>query len=109
MKANRNFGWPRSVGAFALGATAGTAAGLLLAPASGKAMRKRISSEFRTLGRVTSKQLRSTRRMLVRKAEGLRRAAAGKVDEGRGWLLEKMSISNGKHQHGGRRVALRHR
>ncbi len=110
MKSNRrNFGWARSAGAFALGATAGTAAGFLLAPVSGKAVRKRIGSEFRSLGRSTSRQLRSTRRLLVKQAKGLRRAAVGKLDEGREWLMEKMSASNGRYRPVGKRLALRHR
>lgn len=109
MKGNRNFRWGRSMGAFALGATAGTAAGLLLAPASGKAVRKRITSEFRSLGRLTNKQLRSTRKVLAKKALVLRDAAVGRLGEGREWLVEKMSLSNGRHHPLRRRLAVRHR
>ena len=97
MKGNRNPGWRRTLGAFAVGAAAGSATALLLAPASGRVTRKRIAGEFRSLGRSTARQIRQTRRLLVRKAGALKETAVERLGEGREWLLERVSNGNGKH------------
>ena len=105
MKGNRLGKWGKNAGWAALGAAAGSAAALLCAPASGKATRKRIASEFRSMGRSTTRQLNQTKRMLAKKARVLRGAASEKIEDTRGWLLEKVSTGNGRHHPAARRAA----
>lgn len=105
MKATRRRGMARNMGAFALGATAGSALALLFAPASGQVTRRRIAQRVRTLERSAARQLRQTGRVLAHKADDLREAAAGKLGETRQWLVRQVAHSNGN---GHRRLA-RHR
>ena len=104
MKGNRGPGWRRAAGAFALGATAGSTIALLFAPASGRATRKRISRQFRSLGHSTTRQLKQTKRLLAKKAVDLKEAAVEKLGDTREWLLERVSNSNGRHHSAARRV-----
>ena len=106
MKPNRIFGWHRAMGAFALGATAGSTLALLFAPASGRLTRKRLVSQFRSAGRSVSKQLKYTKRALAQKAGNLKEVAAEKIGDTREWLLER--VSNGathRNHQPARRVA----
>ncbi len=105
MKGNRLGKLGRNAGWVALGAAAGSAAALLCAPASGKATRKRIASEFRAMRRSTARQLNQTKRMLVKKARTLRGSASEKLEDTRDWLLERVAAGNGKHHPAARRSA----
>ena len=97
MKGNRQWvGFGQTVGAFALGATAGSIIALLYAPASGRATRKRIGLKFRTLERSTGRQLLKAKKLLAKKAENLREAASEKLGNTREWLVERVG-GNGKH------------
>ena len=96
MKGNRNHRWGRAAGAFALGATAGSAAALLLAPASGRATRKKLVSKFRSMGRTAARQLNQSKRLLAKKAEFLKDATAERIGDTREWLLEKLPNGNGR-------------
>ncbi len=106
MKGNRYLGWQRTLGAFAVGATAGSAIALLFAPASGRVTRKKIAWQFRSWGRSTTRQIQQTKKLLTRKAAGLKEAAVEKLGEGREWLMERVSnSSNGRHHPVSRRMA----
>ena len=105
MKGNRYLGWKRGLGAFAVGATAGSAIALLLAPASGRVTRKRIAWQFRSLGRSTRRQIQQTKKILAKRAAGLKEAAVERLGEGREWLMERVSNGNGRHHSVSRRMA----
>ncbi len=97
MKGNRKLALGKMAGAFALGATAGSAAALLLAPASGRTTRKRIVSKFRSVGRSAARQLQQSKKLLAKKADFLKEAAVERIGGTREWLLERMPNGNGKH------------
>ena len=107
MKGIRNLKLGQVAGAFALGATAGSAAALLLAPASGKATRKRLASKFRTLGRSATRGLKQSKKMLAKKAVLLKDATVERLGETREWLMERIPNGNGKHHAMPRRAAQR--
>ena len=94
-------------GAFALGATAGSAAALLLAPASGKITRKRLTSKFRSMGRSATRGLQQSKKLLVKKAGLLKDATVERLGETREWLMERIPNGNGKHHAMPRRSAHR--
>ncbi len=95
--------WVKTAGVFALGAAAGSAVALLTAPASGKVTRKRIGIKIRSLKNATGRQLKQAKKLLSRKADDLRGAAAEKFGHTREWLSERIATNgNGKHA---RRVA----
>ncbi len=88
----------RAVGAFALGAAAGSAVALLTAPASGKVTRRRIGMKFKAIKNATGKQLKQAKKILSQRAEDLREAAAVKIGQSKEWLAERMaSNGNGRH------------
>ena len=97
MKGKRNLKLGHVAGAFALGATAGSAAALLLAPASGKITRKRIASKFRTMGRSANRGILQGKKMLAKKAVLLKDSAVERLGETREWLMERIPNGNGKH------------
>ena len=99
MKGIRGSGWRQAAGAFALGATAGSAAALLFAPASGRATRKKIAMKLRSLERSTARKLQHTQQMLAKKAGNLKEAAVEKLGDTREWLLERISNANGSKNH----------
>ena len=99
MKGNRNKTWPQAVGAFALGATTATAATLLLAPASGRATRRKLVSKFRSMERSANRQILQSKKLLARKAGLLKDAAVEKIGGTREWLLERMPNGNGARHH----------
>ena len=105
MKGNRNFKLGQVAGAFALGATAGSAAALLLAPASGQATRKRLASKFRSMGRSATRGLQQSRKLLAKRADLWKDAAVERIGDTREWLMER--IPNGKHRPMPRRAARR--
>lgn len=108
MKGNRNLKkYAPAAGAFALGLTAGSAAALLLAPASGKVTRKRLTSKFRSMGRSAVKQLNHSKRLLAKKAELLKDATAERLGDTREWIMERIPNGNGKHHALPRRAAHR--
>ena len=95
MKAKRNSAWPYAASGFALGASAGSAAALLLAPTSGRNARKKLVTKFRSMGRSAAHQLNQGQKLLVKKAEFLKDAAVEQIGDTRDWLLEKIP-SNGR-------------
>ena len=98
MKGNRpSRGFGRTLGAFALGATAGSIIALLYAPASGQMTRRRIGMRVRAWEHATARQLQQARRVVGRRARLLREAAVEKVDTIREGLLERVSNGNGRH------------
>lgn len=100
MKGNRNLNLKKyapAAGAFAIGAAAGAASALLLAPASGKVTRKRLTTKFRSMGRSAVKQLNQSKRLLAKKAVLLKDATAGRLGDTRDWILERIPNGNGKH------------
>ena len=107
MKGNRKLALGKMAGAFALGATAGSTAALLLAPASGQVTRRRLASKFRSAERSASRQFQQGRKLLAKKAGLLKSAAAEKIGDTREWLLERMPNGNGKHHSMPRRLAHR--
>ena len=108
MKGKRNLKLGHVAGAFALGATAGSAAALLLAPASGKITRKRIASQFRTMGRSANRGILQGKKMLTKKAVLLKDSAVERLGETREWLMERLPVNgNGKHHALPRRAARR--
>ena len=80
----RQSGIGRAIGAFALGAAAGSVIALLYAPASGNVTRKRIAMKLRTLKQATT-----------RKLGDLREAATEKVSDARHWVMDRFANSNG--------------
>jgi len=107
MKGNRNLKLGQVAGAFALGATAGSAAALLWAPASGKITRKQLASKFRTLGRSATRGLQQSQKLLAKKAVLLKDATVERLGETREWLMERIPNGNGKHHAMPRRAAHR--
>lgn len=107
MKGKRNLKLGHIAGAFALGATAGSAAALLLAPASGKITRKQLASKFRTLGRSATRGLQQSKKLLAKKAVLLKDATVERLGETREWLMERIPNGNGKHAPMPRRAAHR--
>lgn len=107
MKGNRNLKLGQVAGAFALGATAGSVAALLLAPTSGKISRKRLASKFRTMGRSATRGLQQSQKLLAKKAVLLKDAAVERLGETREWLMERIPNGNGKHHPVPRRAAHR--
>lgn len=102
---NRNL--QKTAGAFALGAAAGGAAALLLAPASGKATRKKLASKFRTMGRSAARGIQHSKKLLAKKAGYLKEAAVDRIGDTREWIMERVSNGNGKHHALPRRAAHR--
>lgn len=86
----------KTVGAFTLGATAGSVLALLYAPASGRVIRKRIGMKFRALGSSTTRQIKQTKKLLLKKAGNLREAAAEKLISTRKWIAQNVSNGNPK-------------
>ncbi len=107
MKGNRNLKLGHVAGAFALGAAAGSAAAIFLAPASGKITRKRLASKFRSMGRSATRGLQQSKRLLAKKAVLLKDAAVERLGETREWLMERIPNGNGKHHAMPRRAAHR--
>ena len=107
MKGNRNFKLGQVAGAFALGATAGSAAALLLAPASGRATRKKLVSKFRSMGRTAARGLRQSKKLLAKKAVGWKDATVERLGETREWLAERIPNGNGRHHAISRRAVHR--
>lgn len=86
----------QAVGTFALGAAAGSIVALLVAPASGRATRKRIGLKIRTLQRSATRQLGQTKKLLARRAGSLRDAATQKINHAREWVAERVTNGNGR-------------
>lgn len=103
----RQYGRGRIVGAFVLGATAGSVLALLFAPASGRVTRKRIGMKLRSFQRETSRRLGHAQRLLARKAETLRDAAGEGISHAREWVAGHVA-ANGHERRSTRRRALRH-
>ena len=99
MKGNRNNQWGWAAGAFALGASTATAATLLLAPASGRATRRKLVSKFRSMERSANRQLLQSKKLLARKAERLKDAAVERIGDTREWIMERMPSGNGGRHH----------
>ena len=95
----------RTFGAFALGATAGSIAALLYAPASGRVTRRRIGMKFHALQQQTGRKLGQAQRLLARKAQRLQRTAVRKLQDARHWMTDH--VVNGHAKWAGRR-ALQH-
>ena len=96
MKGNRNLKLGPMAGVFALGAAAGSAAALLLAPASGRATRKKLVSKFRSMGRSAARQLNYSKKLLAKKAVLLKDTAAERLGDTREWIMERIPNGNGK-------------
>ncbi len=107
MKGNRNLKWGQAAGVFALGATAGSAAALLLAPASGRISRKKLASKFRSMGRTAARGLQQSKKLLTKKAGVLKEAAVERIGDTREWLMERIPNGNGRHHTTPRRAARR--
>ena len=107
MKGNRNLKWGPAAGVFALGATAGSAAALLLAPASGRATRKKLATQFRSMGRSATRQLQQSKKLLAKKAGFIRQATVERLGDTREWILERIPNGNGRHHSVPRRAAHR--
>ena len=80
----------RAFVAFAVGATVGSVAALLYAPASGQVTRKRLAMKARTLQRAALRRLGQTQRELATRAERVREAATE-------WITEHVPHGNGRH------------
>ena len=91
------YGRGLTIGAFALGATAGSVLALLFAPASGTVTRRRIGMKIRTYQRATSRQLVLAKKQLARQTEQMREAAAERLGQTRDWIVEHVVPKNGKH------------
>ena len=98
----RRRGVGRTIGAFALGATAGSILALLFAPAAGEVTRRRIGLKLRALQRESARKFGRARRILARKALDLREAAAQRVQG----VVHQMA--NGHERRATRRRVLRH-
>jgi gas vesicle protein len=106
MKGNRNFKkWGQAAGVFALGATAGSAAALLLAPASGRTSRKKLALKFRSMGRTAARGLQQSKKLLAKKAEGWKDATVERLGDTREWLMERIPSGNSRHHPRPRRAA----
>ena len=71
----------RNVGLFALGATMGSIAALLFAPAAGRVTRKRIALKLRTLKRQTTRRL------------------GEQIKQAQTWVVEHVHNGNGRRIH----------
>lgn len=105
MKGNQKLKWGQAAGVFALGATAGSAAALLLAPASGRTTRKKIASKFRVMGRTAARGLQQSKKLLAKKAGVLKEATVERLGDTREWLMERIPNGNSRHHPMPRRVA----
>ena len=106
MRVKRNVrGAIQTIGAFALGAAAGSITALLLAPVSGQVARRRIGQRVRRIQQQAARRLDRTRRTLARRAESLREATAGQLEGARVWV--NRHLGNGHNRRTARRV-LRH-
>ncbi|MBI3311996.1 MAG: YtxH domain-containing protein [Candidatus Omnitrophica bacterium] len=90
MKGPNRAGWGTTVGSFALGAAAGSAAALLLAPASGKVLRKRMGLKLKSIERTAEQKLVRARKLLARKAGAFRETAAERLEDSREWLIHRV-------------------
>ena len=90
----RGSGIGRTIGAFALGATAGSVLALLYAPASGQVTRKRIAMRLRTFKQTAGRRLGD-----------LREAATERVSDARRWVLGHISNGHRRPSTTRRRVA----
>lgn len=104
-KRRQGRGLARTVGAFIIGATAGSVIALLFAPASGKYTRRQIGLRVRSLQRQATRQLKVTQRLLATQAEQLREAAAARVTNAKEWVAGH--VANGHNRTSSRR-AVRH-
>jgi hypothetical protein len=96
----RGFGALRNAASFVLGAVTGGLVSLLYAPASGRAMRRRIIREGRNLKRAALRQLGQTRRLLRAQATQAREAAVE-------WVAGHVPQRNNR-PHPARRRVIRH-
>lgn len=104
-KGNHRFGGVgKTAGAFALGATAGSVAALLLAPNSGKVIRRKLGMSFRSLKSSSVRQMKQAKKLLLKKADYFKGVASEKLGATRQWLVHKVSNSN--HKNAVRRRAL---
>jgi len=106
MKRSRVIAVAQTAGTFTLGALAGSFLGILFAPASGRTTRKWIGMKVKTLEHQTARKIKQTRRILARKAEGLREGALEKLGQTRDWLVERVNSTNGRKP--SRKVAIHH-
>ncbi len=91
MKENRQRGGGlRAFVAFTLGATVGSIAALLYAPASGQVTRRRLAMKARNVQRAALRRLGETQRVLATKAERVREAASE-------WITDHVPHGNGRH------------
>lgn len=93
----RRQGFGRAVGAFTLGAAAGSVLALLYAPASGQMTRRRIGMRVKALEHVAGRRVQQAQRVLARRVRRLRSVAAGRVGDTREWLAEHLAAGNGRH------------
>lgn len=97
MKRSVNKLWlGQTVGAFTLGAAAGSLLALLCAPASGRILRKRIGMKVRSMQFSTTRQIKHAKKLLLKKAGNLREVAASKLTSTRKWIAQNVSNGNGK-------------
>ena len=82
----------RTVGAFALGATAGSVIALLFAPVSGKVTRRRLAMRLRNVQKEAARRLGQTRRALATRAEQVRETATE-------WIEDHLPHRNGNGRH----------
>ncbi len=90
-------GLGKTITAFTLGATAGSAIALLFAPASGQVTRRRINMKLREVQRSTVRQVELAKRQLAKKAGYLREAAQDQINQAREWVVARTTNGNGKH------------
>lgn len=88
--------------AFALGVMAGGVTGLLCAPTSGKATRRRLQLKAQSLRRKAQGEILAFKRETAHKAEELR-------DHTTEWIAEHVHVSNGNGKRPVRHRALQHR
>ena len=93
----RRGGFGRALGAFVLGATTGSIAALLYAPASGEVTRRRIRTKIRVLQTTTAREFQRTQARLAKQARQLRAAAVERVGQTREWVMERLPLANGRH------------
>ena len=86
----RRGGTLRTIVAFSLGATIGSIAALLYAPASGEVTRRRLALKVRNMQRSAARQLGQTQRAFAKRAGQVREAASE-------WIAEHMPQGNGRH------------
>lgn len=93
----RRGGFARALGAFVLGAAAGSLTALLYAPASGEMTRRRIRTKVRALQTTATREFQRTQARLAKQARQLREAAVERVGQTREWVMERLPIRNGRH------------